>query len=296
MEDIRHNAWLEFQSEMQKYVECNKTSLVTSVYVNQLSGYKLGQHLVVVRNGQLWKGDPEEETRVKWLESLPGWTWTPLEDIQNNGWITFKSEMETYVECNKTSLVPDAYVNPVSGHKLGKQLYKVRQGRFWNCHLEKETRIKWLESLPHWAWRVMETQESKNKRFERDNAQLMDAVLEQRAQWLRKTPEERSKSDSNAFLKTTGKRQHKRRWMTKEQLIADLVIKAKDNRSDDRKKARLLAYRNVFGRPKATNKEVLDAVRRGIFYEETNGVWSARVRDQGSSNEAGSSAEHGAHV
>ena len=33
-----------------------------------------------------------------------------------------------------------------------------------------------------------------------------------------------------------------------------------------------------------------------VFSKDSNGVWSARVRDQGSSNEAGSSAEHGAYV
>ena len=76
---LRTIAWLKFKSEMQEYAECYETSLVSRDYVNRVSGYKLGQRLSGVRQGELWRGHPDEANRVEWLESLPGWAWKPRE-------------------------------------------------------------------------------------------------------------------------------------------------------------------------------------------------------------------------
>ena len=78
MDASRTTAWLQFQDEMEEYVECYGTSLMRSSYVAS-SGYKLGRRLDGVRQGKLWRGHPDETKRVEWLESLPGWAWNAKE-------------------------------------------------------------------------------------------------------------------------------------------------------------------------------------------------------------------------
>jgi hypothetical protein len=71
-------------------------------------------------------------------------------------WLKFKRNIETYVECYGTSLVPTSYINPCNGYKLGNELASVRIGRLWKGHPDETQRVCWLQSLPNWLWHVRE--------------------------------------------------------------------------------------------------------------------------------------------
>ena len=71
--------WKVFQDELEEFIERYGTSLVFQRYVNPVTGYKLGQRLLGVRQGELWKGHSDEDERKRWLESLTNWAWNARE-------------------------------------------------------------------------------------------------------------------------------------------------------------------------------------------------------------------------
>jgi len=74
MDALRTVSWRTFSSELKLFVECSQTAYVPYSFVSG-SGYKLGARVSGVKGGELWKGHPDEEQRVAWLNSLPGWNW-----------------------------------------------------------------------------------------------------------------------------------------------------------------------------------------------------------------------------
>ena len=92
--------------------------------------------------------------------------------LRTIAWLKFKFEMEKYVECYETSLVPQSYVGPVSGYKLGARLTSVRQGQLWMGHPDETNRVAWLEALPGWAWNAHESDEWLEGLSERSKAQF----------------------------------------------------------------------------------------------------------------------------
>ena len=142
--------WVKFKSDMTMYVKQHGTAAVPKSYTSP-SGHRLGRQLQGVRHsGILWKGHPEEEERVGWLEGLPGWVW----NVYDGSWKTFQGEMTKYVDEHGTAAVPKSYTSP-SGHRLGPQLEDVRHsGVFWKGHADEEERVGWLEGLPGWVWSI----------------------------------------------------------------------------------------------------------------------------------------------
>jgi hypothetical protein len=142
-------------------------------------------------------------------------------------WLTFQDEMEEYVECYDTSLVPYAYVNPVSGYKLGGRLAGVRQGELWRCHPDEAKRVEWLGSLPNWAWKAMKTdewrqsnseatkkqfesQEARDTQSERAKKQWANADDETRAEWIEKITEANNRPEVKEKHSDSAKAQAKR--------------------------------------------------------------------------------------
>jgi hypothetical protein len=122
-------------------------------------------------------------------------------------WLKFQDEMEEYIECYDTSLVPRSYVNPVSGYKLGTRLHGVRKGMLWRGHPDESKRIEWLESLPGWAWNAMETDQWREGVSERSKAQWANADEETRAEWCRRNSEAQNGPGAKAAASKRGKKQ-----------------------------------------------------------------------------------------
>lgn len=122
--------------------------------------------------------------------------------LRTVAWLKFQDEMEEYIECYGTSLVPHSYVNPVSGYMLGQRLDGVRQGKLWRGHPDQLERIEWLESLPNWAWNAMETDEWREAVSERakkqfESQEARDAMSE-RAKKQFESKEARNASSNRA--------------------------------------------------------------------------------------------------
>lgn len=75
--DARTDLWEQGYSRLVKYAEERGTSQVPNRYETE-DGYALGSWLNTVR-GRGVKGSLEPE-RMKQLEALPAWTWTPKAD------------------------------------------------------------------------------------------------------------------------------------------------------------------------------------------------------------------------
>jgi hypothetical protein len=122
-------------------------------------------------------------------------------------WLHFQDEMEEYIECFGTSLVPYSYVNSVSGHKLGQHLGHVRQGKLWRGHPDETKRVEWLESLPGWAWNSRETDEWRDAQSERTKAMWSNADEETLAEWCRKNSEAHNRPEVKAAASERAKKQ-----------------------------------------------------------------------------------------
>lgn len=71
----------------------------------------------------------------------------------------FKAEMETYVNEYGTALVPTAYVNALTGYKLGQKLGGFRSGQMRGGLPQQQEIEAWAEILPGWAWDATTTSE-----------------------------------------------------------------------------------------------------------------------------------------
>jgi len=144
--------------------------------------------------------------------------------LRTVAWLKFKAELEAYVDCYKTSLVPKAHVNTLSKYNLGSHLKNVRGGELWKGHPDAADRVEWLESLPKWAWDARETDEYKEvlseiakKRFEsqeardelstRGKAQWANADEATRTEWSRKISEAKSTPGAKAAASELAKKQ-----------------------------------------------------------------------------------------
>ena len=142
-------AWLTFQSELQKYAEANDGDMkVLQDYITA-SGYHLGTAVEHVRSrDQYLKGHPE---RREWLDSQSGWTW----GVHDSSWDEFQSELLNYADAHDGDMkVPQRY-NTTSGYKLGSRVSEVRgQDQYLKGHPERR---EWLERQTGWAWSVPES-------------------------------------------------------------------------------------------------------------------------------------------
>jgi hypothetical protein len=122
-------------------------------------------------------------------------------------WLRFQDELQEYIKCRETSLVPQSYVNHVSEYKLGNALSNVRQGQLWRGHPDETKRVEWLESLPCWAWNAIKTDEWRNAVSERGKKQWADADEETRAEWRRKLSEGQNRPEVKAAASERAKKQ-----------------------------------------------------------------------------------------
>lgn len=158
--NTKQDKWPQLKEELQEFVETYGTSSIPLDFVAP-SGYKLGFMLQSVRCHDTHLSNSEtKDERIKWLESLPGWYWNYKIAQSDKTWLDFQREMTAYVEKNRTSIVYNKYVSP-SGFKLGELVNRVRMGACWKGSVDEESRVAWIESLPKWAWRALDSDDWK---------------------------------------------------------------------------------------------------------------------------------------
>ena len=123
-----------------------------------------------------------------------------MDALRTIAWLTFQDEMDEYVDCYGTALVPRFHVMS-SGCKLGRQLNNVRQGMLWRGHPDETKRVEWLESLPGWVWNVRESDEWVEGCSERTMATWANLTGEARADWCHNISEAQKKAQSRPEVK-----------------------------------------------------------------------------------------------
>jgi superfamily II DNA or RNA helicase len=131
-------SWDEWFGYLAKYCQINGDCLVPQRYVLE-NGLKLGSWLAVQRI----KYSHLSPNRKYLLESLPGWSWNPLEDFFDLGLKYLKDYVDEYGDC----LVHLDFIN-AEGYRLGVWVANRRA----NKNFLSNEKIALLESLPRWSW------------------------------------------------------------------------------------------------------------------------------------------------
>ena len=165
----RSAKWARFASELSMFVSVHKTAAVHTGYV-AASGYRLSQTLTTVRNGVYLDGHPHEDTRRRWLESLPGWVW--------NGNTAKEATIRRHTAA----------------------------ARSWSCldEMEKEQRLKPLQTSAARSKRVLSMKEyiaslsaeERKKRFDHLQRSSDDRSAITTSTWSKRSVEERQRIGS----------------------------------------------------------------------------------------------------
>lgn len=139
------DTWSHFFGLLQRHVDTTGSARVPSHH--RSADYSLGAWVTFQRSayrntGKSWGA--LTPTRVKLLESLPGWSWDPREDA----WESAFELLQRRVNSTGSSLLPDGFV--VDGFALSawcnSQRITYRKG---SLNQERQTR---LQQLPDWYW------------------------------------------------------------------------------------------------------------------------------------------------
>jgi len=76
---FRNECFEVFKEEMEAYVECYGTSLVSTHYTNPTTGYNLWSRLRGFRTGDMRRGMPNRIEIENWAECLAKWSWNSRE-------------------------------------------------------------------------------------------------------------------------------------------------------------------------------------------------------------------------
>ena len=138
--------WEEWFGRLESYVAESGNARPPADYSDE-DGNALGGWVSFQRTHRT-KGRLSDE-RVERLESLPGWSWDPKEDV----WNGYFDELVAYVATNGNAAVPTSLVLP-DGRRLGMWASGQRTNRT-KGQLSDE-KAERLESLPGWSWDLKE--------------------------------------------------------------------------------------------------------------------------------------------
>ena len=145
---IKDFDWEPLQNQVPGNIDALTTYLrehpdKTSVRGMKFNGRRLNSIVVYLRR-QYASGQLSTDI-IDRLNALPNWSWSPFEDSWNQGF----SSLLTYVEREKTSLVPQTHME--GDHKLGIWVNGRRQA--YRKGILSAEHIQLLESLPDWTWK-----------------------------------------------------------------------------------------------------------------------------------------------
>ena len=159
LKEMHDASYTEFQKKMDTYVTETGTSRVQQRYTTE-DGYPLGMRVNSVKTyGTYLKTKPDERARADWFEALPGWKWSGTYQppgfqgtIVDEPWEEFQKRMQTYVDDQKTSRVPNDYTTK-DGYPLGRRVDHVKsRGTYLKTKPDERARADWFEALPGWRW------------------------------------------------------------------------------------------------------------------------------------------------
>jgi superfamily II DNA or RNA helicase len=136
-------SWDEYYGTLRRYHQDHGHVLVPKGYVTS-SGLRLWQWLGWVR-GSRRKGTLSQ-SRIKRLEAIPGWTWSPHDVLWWKGY----SALKAYVELHGHADVPTKYKTK-TGFRLGGWVGEQRQYK----NLQKD-RCDLLNALPGFRWPALD--------------------------------------------------------------------------------------------------------------------------------------------
>jgi superfamily II DNA or RNA helicase len=132
--------WERGLNQLLAYVGRKGHAQVSALYTYK--GFKLGGWVTRQRwartKGRL---DANRQSR---LESIPGWTWEPINDFWEEGF----EQLVDFVERNGHALVPQGHVH--NDFRLGGWL-RTQRGSRTRARLDRE-RERRLEAVPGWSW------------------------------------------------------------------------------------------------------------------------------------------------
>jgi hypothetical protein len=166
-------------------------------------------------------------------------------------WLKFKREINAYVECNGTSLVPQRYVNPASGYMLGHALLSVRAGMLWRGHPDAKGRCDWLALLPDWAWNVYKTDKWKEEMSERSKEQAR-RESEANPGYRSRRAKEQAKREATAgkpSLGERGKATQVQNWSIEKAIEVNAIRWDSDHRINARANAKAQSRREEEANP-----------------------------------------------
>jgi len=141
-------AWEDGLAAVRAYAAENGHAQVPKRFVSP-DGHRTGDWVSNRRKDYAGRGLADD--RVAELESIPGWVWSPLDEQ----WAAGIAAVRDYVAENGNAGVPREYTSP-DGHRTGRWVTK-RRNDFADGNLD-ERRAAELESLPGWAWNMLDEQ------------------------------------------------------------------------------------------------------------------------------------------
>lgn len=127
-------------THLLKYVAAEGHARVSDRYVDPDDGFKLGKWT----NGRRNRRTALRSDQVARLETLPGWSWSPNEDLFEAGF----ARLATYIARFGTAAVPLGYRDSDDGFRVGGWCAHRRQRRI-GLRRDQASR---LEALPGWSW------------------------------------------------------------------------------------------------------------------------------------------------
>jgi len=189
--------WKRFQEKVLELVAETGTCQC-HVRTKSKCGFSIGGELSKVRNADRFVlGVENAADRKKWLESIPGWSWSVRSDSNAVAWELFQRELLRHVEEFGTAYVKFDHVS-ASGYNLGHHVHDVRKRVLLRDEHAQE-RIDWLNSLPGWVWKPKESSELHNIRSVAATKQGSDPV---------------KMAERSAAVAETKKRKREEHWAT----------------------------------------------------------------------------------
>lgn len=151
-ENVRQDLWQDGFDRTRRYITTNGRQ-VPQPYVEP-DGYRLGSWVLKQRQAYMNRhrsgqvpGGRISDAQIALLEELPGWTWTPRDDLWPERLELLRRIAPTRLAADGTLILPDDKVDgfDISGWATNQRMAYAR-GRL------SAARIEQLESIPGWTW------------------------------------------------------------------------------------------------------------------------------------------------
>jgi len=185
--------------------------------------------------------------------------------LRNKAFQKFKEEMEVYVECYDTSLVPFKYVDPVTEYKLGQQLGNFRRGRMRFGMSNKSEIDAWAEKLHEdWAWNGKKTDQYHRKLSEAGKNKWANADSAKKAKWIANNKAAHNTQESIDASSRRAKKQLENESIAQRQSRIGKKLATEAAKSDEQRKLSLEKTSATLDKKRRNRFELLDPGERAL--------------------------------